>query len=138
MSTLKNFNPSITGNKDILSDSVNIVNVQKQTLKPLHIWLIIAASVIIATLAIALPLALSRRDKKPPFRPPYFNDTEIFEENEETEGYSQITDEEEIEETDDPTINEDVNTNNYIKTTIEADFVIPSDGNIQVVGADFP
>lgn len=67
MSTLKGFNPSITGNKDILSDSVNIANVQKQALKPLHIWLIIAASVIIATLAIALPLTLSRKGQKTSF-----------------------------------------------------------------------
>ena len=146
MSTFNSFNVNETGNKDVVS-SINkeesskssSQNAQKKpkSTKIIFIILIALGVLVIITLAVALPLILIHKKKKKDKEENFGED----EGNKESGGNEESKGDEENggneEEKDEPNLFYDLNENNHIKTEAYKDFVIPSDGRIQVVGSDF-
>ena len=108
-------NTNVSIKKGTLNDEEKIQeiqdkeNIKNRFCKPIYIFLFILG-IIIIVLVLTIPIVIKYKKR---------NDN-----NGENEKYY-------------PIIFSDINKNNYIKTTVYEDFVIPSDRKLQVVGEDF-
>ena len=138
MSSIINLNKTAYENKHDLS-TINKSGpaISTTTSKlPIIIGSVISISIITVILGIALPLSISS-NKKPKIRVNY-NGYKNESENNSTDTDTDKEEEEYEDENIDDIIYDNVNKNNYIKAILKENFTIPSDGKIQVIGADFP
>ena len=127
-------NKKVSIKKSNLEDEKKIQNTEKintKSCKLIHIFLIALGVAILIGAAIGIVIVIKKKKQENEEK----GNNEKNKENEEEE--KKKKEDEEIEENCKPIILGEINENNYIKTKVYEDFIIPSDKKIRVVGENF-
>ena len=135
------------GSIDHKNDDKSQITENKNTKsnKPFRIILIIVGVAIIVALAILIPIIINKKNKKKEENGVNGVNGENGENGENEQNGENVVNGEngengvnrQNEEIVDPINANEINEKNYIKTTMNKDFIIPSNGKLQVVGSDF-